>query len=357
MNLSTGGIVSFGGGSGGGSSSISGIRSLNGLTGPDITLVGTSGIEITPVAATQINIGFTGDVDQSGVIGVNGIDVEQVGGNFVVDGSAISGLIDPSGGVGGINGQIGPHIEIKGVNGADVTVPSENCILIDVVDVSGISTVNGDSGPAIDLVGVSGIQIYPFGDGTIFVGTSGDFLTSQSGVLGVNGINVEQIGGNFIVDGSSVSGLIEPSGGIGGINGQIGPHIELKGVNGIDVTVDSENCILLDGVSISGVGGSGDVTVISSGVSSQFAASFTNTVSGLFNHNFGTRDVVVQVYDTSAPPRKLIPDDIVYDTLDAVSVLFNTPQDGRVVIIGSGVACSLSSDVGIEARRYSLLVS
>lgn len=59
MAIVRGGIVSFGGSTGsssGGSSS--GIQTLNGLVGPDITLVGTSGIEITPIAADQINIGF-----------------------------------------------------------------------------------------------------------------------------------------------------------------------------------------------------------------------------------------------------------------------------------------------------------
>jgi len=91
--VNVGGIVSVGGlGTGGGGGSASGITDLNGQTGPSVTLVGTSGIVVAPVAPNQINIGFTGSISQSGVVGVNGIDVQQVGGNFVVDGAALSGV-------------------------------------------------------------------------------------------------------------------------------------------------------------------------------------------------------------------------------------------------------------------------
>jgi hypothetical protein len=219
---------------------------------------------------------------------------------------------------------------------------------------SGIQEVNGQTGPSITLVGTSGIVIAPVAPNQINIGFLGE--VTQSGVLGVNGIDVFQVGGNFIIDGAALSGLITPSGGIGGINGQIGPHIDIKGVNGITVTVPSENCILVDGAGASGVSGGG-TTIIQSGISTQYAASFTNIVSGLFEHNFGTRDVIVQIYDDGAPPSQIWPDRIIYDTLNAVSVLFNTPQSGRVVIVGSGVSCSLSDDVAINSRRYALLVS
>lgn len=136
--VNVGSIVSVGGtGGGGGGGSSSGIQELNGQIGPIITLVGTSGIVIAPVTSNVINIGFAGSLDQSGVVGINGIDVAQVGGEFVVDGAALSGLIVPSGGIGGINGQIGPHIEIAGVNGISVTVTAENEILIDGAASSG----------------------------------------------------------------------------------------------------------------------------------------------------------------------------------------------------------------------------
>lgn len=90
--VGVGNIVSVGGfGTGGGGGS-SGIQELNGQTGPIVTLIGTSGIVITPVAPNQINIGFNGSTSQSGVVGVNGITVEQIAGDFVVNGAALSGL-------------------------------------------------------------------------------------------------------------------------------------------------------------------------------------------------------------------------------------------------------------------------
>jgi hypothetical protein len=131
-----GNIVSVGG-SGGGTSSSSGVSILNGQTGPEVTLVGTSGIVISPVAPNVINIGYDGSI-QSGVFGVNGIDVEQVAGEYVVDGASLSGLITPSGGIGSINGQIGPTIDIQGVNGVTVTVPGTNTLLIDGAGASGV---------------------------------------------------------------------------------------------------------------------------------------------------------------------------------------------------------------------------
>lgn len=169
---------------------------------------------------------------------------------------------------------------------------------------SGIQIINGQTGPTVTFVGTSGIVITPITTNVINIGYM------QSGVIGVNGIDVQQVDGNFVIDGAGLSGV-----------------------------------------------GGGGTTIISSGVSSQYAESFTATTSGFFQHGFGTRDVVVQVYDDGAPPAQLFPDKIIYDTLDAVSVLFNRPQSGRVVIIGSGVACTLSGDVAIDARRYALLVS
>lgn len=87
--VGVGNIVSVGGfGSSGGGGGGSGIQELNGQTGPVVTIVGTSGILVVPVAPNQINIGYAA----SGVLGVNGIDVQQIDGNFVVDGSALSGV-------------------------------------------------------------------------------------------------------------------------------------------------------------------------------------------------------------------------------------------------------------------------
>lgn len=170
---------------------------------------------------------------------------------------------------------------------------------------SGITSINGATGPSVTLAGVSGISVVPSGNTILIGGESvqgtGGGSSSQSGVLGVNGIDVEQVGGNFVVDGAALSGLVT--------------------------------------------------------YSNQYSATFTNITSGIFNHNLGTRDVIVQVRDNGAPPREIIPDAVVYDTLDDISLIFNVPVTGRVTIIGSGVSCTLSQDQIIDSRRYALLVS
>ena len=148
--------------------------------------------------------------------------------------------------------------------------------------VSGIQFLNGQSGPSVILVGTSGIEISPVFPNVINIGFTGDL--AQSGVLGVNGIDVQQIGGNFVVDGASLSGLIpEPS--------------------------------------------------LASGC---YTESFNAITSGNFVHNLGTQNLLVQVIDNHSPPRQIFTDGISYDTLDSISVLFNRPQSGKVIVIACG---------------------
>ena len=160
-----------------------------------------------------------------------------------------------SGGGGGsgiqeINGQTGPIVTFIGVNGIVVTVPSSNTILIDASSISGL-------------------------------------VPTQSGVIGVNGIDVQQVDGNFVVDGAALSGTV----GTG------------------------NNC---------------------------FSSSFTATTSGRFTHNLGTRDVVVSVSDDSLPPASIIPDRILFDTPNVLSVLFNAPQTGNITVVSCGGSSSVS---------------
>lgn len=206
---------------------------------------------------------------------------------------------------------------------------------------SGIQNLNGQTGPVVTLVGTSGIIISPVANNIINIGYV------ASGVLGVNGIDVNQFGGNFIIDGASLSGLIVPSGGIGSINGQIGPAIDLKGVNGIEVTVSAENCILVDGAGASGVGGGGGGST--SGLC--YAADFTSITSSTINHNLGTTNVVVDVFDAS--DNKLLADRVGVVDLNNIILEFNRPQTGKVVI----VACGGNDTNMEECRRYALLVS
>jgi hypothetical protein len=167
---------------------------------------------------------------------------------------------------------------------------------------SGIISINGATGPAVQIIGVSGVSTVTSGNIILVGGESvagGGGIVEQSGVLGVNGIVVHQIGGDFIVDGAALSGLI---------TGASGCHTEF----------------------------------------------FGPTTSGFFTHNLGTRNLVVQVIDNGSPPAWILPDKIIYDTLDAISVLFNAPQTGRVVILscgGTSAATSRRVEMGLEFKE------
>jgi len=137
---------------------------------------------------------------------------------------------------------------------------------------SGIQNLNGQTGPVVTLVGTSGIVVAPIAPNIINIGFGGS--VTQSGVVGVNGIEVEQIGGEFVVNGASISGTSSVS---------------------------------------------------------KFSAPFTNITSGIFTHSFDTLDVIVQVFDSNR--HMILPDSIVIENGDQVSVTFNRPQSGKVVVI------------------------
>lgn len=136
--------------------------------------------------------------------------------------------------------------------------------------------------------------------------------------LGVGGI--VSVGGSSVAGGGSGSGIqvINPG-------NNTGPTVEFQGVNGITVTSPSPNVVLIDGAGASGVSSASGVN--------KFAAAFTSITSGIFTHSLGTEDVIVQVYDNQVPRRQMLPDEIRVENSNQVSVLFNTPQTGRVVIV------------------------
>lgn len=199
---------------------------------------------------------------------------------------------------------------------------------------SGIQILNGQVGPTVTLVGTSGIVVSPVAPNIINIGYD------ASGVVGVNGIDVEQVAGDFVVDGAALSGLIVPSGGIGSINGQIGPAIEIAGVNGITVTVSAENEILINGAASSG-------TLC-------YSESFVSQTSVTLTHNLGSTDVVVEVFDAS--DNKILADRVGIVDLNNVILEFNRPQTGKAVLVAC-ISDVSATELLCEAKRYALLVS
>jgi len=127
------------------------------------------------------------------------------------------------------------------------------------------------------------------------------------------------IGGIVSLGGGTSGGGGGSTSGIQSINGQTGPTVSFTGVNGIVVAAGG-NQIVIDGAG-------------ASGVTSKFAHSFSSISSGLFTHGLGTLDVLVQVYDNGSPRRAMMPDDIIIENTTQVSLIFNTPQSGRIVIV------------------------
>lgn len=129
--------------------------------------------------------------------------------------------------------------------------------------------------------------------------------------------------GSIVSVGGGTGGSGGSSSGITTINpgGNTGPTVTFQGVNGAAVTSPSTNVVLID------VAGA-------SGVVTKFTASFTNITSGIFSHNLNSEDVIVQVHDRETPRRQIIfPDAIIIENSNQVSVLFNRPQSGRIIII------------------------
>ena len=178
----------------------------------------------------------------------------------------------------------------------------------------------------IDLIGVSGIQVTALGNGIILIGTSGQFLTSQSGVLaGSTGVTVDQVAGNFVIS------LTNDGSGLNSVNGQVGPDIELIGLDNVFVFPNSTGVSeVFIGVDTSGVLNSRKYVEAFTSLTPYALGSFKT-----FTHNLGTYDVIVQLYDTSLPHGKqIMPDDIVIDDENSVTVYYNATTAGRVIILG-----------------------
>lgn len=99
----------------------------------------------------------------------------------------------------------------------------------------------------------------------------------------------------------------------------LGPAVLFQGVSGVVVTSPSPNVIQIAASGTSNV--------------NKFVASFVGITSGLFTHGLGTLDVIVQVYNDRSPRRQMLPDEIRIENSNQVSVLFNSPQSGRIVIV------------------------
>lgn len=79
---------------------------------------------------------------------------------------------------------------------------------------------------------------------------------------------------------------------------------------------------------------------------------FTSTTSKSVNHSFGTKDVIVTVYNDS--DQQIIPATVTTTDIDNVTVTFNTATSGRIVIAKGGHIVSGSATLldGQEGSYY-----
>lgn len=119
--------------------------------------------------------------------------------------------------------------------------------------------------------------------------------------------------------GNIITSVGTSSGGGGG-----GGVTELNGLTGA-VTLSAGS-----GIVISGSGS--DIAVHASGMLRKAAATFSSSTTWTMVHNWGTSDVLVQVYDNSS--LAMIPDDINVSNVNQIVVTFLSNQAGRMVAIG-----------------------
>ena len=151
-----------------------------------------------------------------------------------------------------------------------------------------------------------------------------DFATSTSGFLVIEDSS-DASPLLWSVDVNSLSGLWHfPTQGFNGrvvneIN-SINGSINLNGVNGIEVNSSGDTITI-------------DVSPLS-GKLNCFSDSFTNITSGQFQHNLQTRNIIVQLRGLfNNIEEQIFADKIVYDNLDTISLLFNRPTTGHIVIL------------------------
>lgn len=387
--MALGGLIQFGGGSSSSGGGGSGIQSLNNQHGPSVVITGSNGAIIT-AGGNVINIdlaslsGFisqnTGSGikeinDQTGpniqVSGINGIIVNQPRSNFIlVDYIPLSGIFD-------INGLVGPSVSVTGINGISV-YPTGGLLTVDgfgLIPTSGIFLINNQLGPYIIVDGVNGASIITGTNkltvdvsslsGLIqtFTGSGITRINDQTGpevqISGINGIVVTQPRPNFILlDAASISGTgsSTPSGNacytttFVNVLEQTFTHalgtkaiiVQIQDTNDEFIMADRIVAVDINNVLVrfnelqSGrltVVSCGDISVSPSGVT-KYAAAFLNITSGIFAHGLNTRDVVVNLWDNSGPPRKFMADDVILDDLDHLSLIFNQVATGRIVVIG-----------------------
>jgi len=186
----------------------------------------------------------------------------------------------------------------------------------------GASFAQLSAGAGVDSVGVLG--------DTNLTGNIDLASAASSGFLAIfDTANASPI--QFAVDQLGLSGLWDfPT---QGFNGKV--VNSLTDANG----TESQGTISLvgaSGISVDLVGQTLTIgPAIGGGLATCYSESFTASTSWSVTHNLGTADVSVTVFNSAGVPRRIIfPDGISISSVNALTVNFNTPQAGEVLVMG-----------------------
>ena len=131
--------------------------------------------------------------------------------------------------------------------------------------------------------------------------------------------------------------------------------IALSGSNPEFSSLIVDNAISASAFTGSFTGDGSGLTGLSVTQTATVSDTFTSTTSKTVTHNFGTKNVIVQVYDNS--DNIIIPQSITTSTTSSVDIVLDSATTGRVVVAKGGHIVSGSVDFGSLANTPTLLSS
>ena len=131
--------------------------------------------------------------------------------------------------------------------------------------------------------------------------------------------------------------------------------IALSGSNPEFASLNVDNAVTASAFTGSFTGDGSGLTGISISQTATVSDTFTSVTSSTVTHNFGTKNVIVQVYDNS--DNIIIPQSITTSTTSSVDIVLDSATTGRVVVAKGGHIVSGSVDFNSLSNTPALLSS
>ena len=131
--------------------------------------------------------------------------------------------------------------------------------------------------------------------------------------------------------------------------------IALSGSNPEFASLNVDNAVTASAFTGSFTGDGSGLTGLSVTQTATVSDTFTSTTSKSVTHNFGTKNVIVQVYDNS--DNIIIPQSVTTSTTSSVDIVLDSATTGRVVVAKGGHIVSGSVDFNSLSNTPTLLSS